>query len=509
LVLILCRIEHHELAISNRGSEDCMSKHILIFSDGTGQVGGIRPDQRLSNVYKMYRAMRPGPDSPIRVEDQVAFYDAGLGAGETGGLTFKRLRNFFAATVGNGIDENIIDCYEAIIAAYEPGDQISLIGFSRGAYTVRCVTNVLNHCGIPTLMPGNTPVPKHGPKLRKIASDAVRYVYNHGAGKDRRDYDSERLRKAKHFRDKYSCNDKDGKDQGNVQPIFVGVFDTVAALGSRKMQWIVFAGLALALGTTFWAMFYDWSLWWQLPLVMLSLVILHWFRVAVTSQFKYIKKAGTTKPCWWKPTSWASIENWHFASWNLKYYDMYLDPDVRFARHAISIDEARKSFPRVGWGKREDYVANSALDPAWMKQVWFAGNHSDIGGSYPENESRLSDIALKWMVDEMRECLRDLKDLTDTQIRDELMVTSPDPLGLQHDEIVRTRDMWPTFVPDFLRQHMTWFTKQRKNKGAALHPTVVERLKADSVRQMGDVAPYRPTTLVDHPDCAEFYKDKS
>lgn len=39
-------------------------KLILIFPDGTGQVGGLRPDQRLSNVYKMYRAMRPDPDSP-------------------------------------------------------------------------------------------------------------------------------------------------------------------------------------------------------------------------------------------------------------------------------------------------------------------------------------------------------------------------------------------------------------------------------------------------------------
>ena len=29
----------------------------------------------------------------------------------------------------------------------------------------------------------------------------------------------------------------------------------------------------------------------------------------------------------------------------------------------------------------------------------FAGNHADIGGSYPEDECRLSDIALGWMVD--------------------------------------------------------------------------------------------------------------
>ena len=40
-----------------------MSRNILIFSDGTGQAGGLTPDQRISNVYKLYRAARVGPDS--------------------------------------------------------------------------------------------------------------------------------------------------------------------------------------------------------------------------------------------------------------------------------------------------------------------------------------------------------------------------------------------------------------------------------------------------------------
>ncbi|MFX0547620.1 T6SS phospholipase effector Tle1-like catalytic domain-containing protein [Roseovarius sp. S1116L3] len=110
-----------------------MPKNILIFSDGTGQIGGVRPDQRLSNVYKMYRAMRPGPSSPINPAEQICFYDPGLGAGEVGGLTLKRIRNVLSAAVGTGIDENVIDCYEKIIANYEPGDRIILIGFSRGA----------------------------------------------------------------------------------------------------------------------------------------------------------------------------------------------------------------------------------------------------------------------------------------------------------------------------------------------------------------------------------------
>ena len=49
-----------------------VAKSVLIFADGTGQIGGLRPDQRLSNVYKMYRAMRPGPSSPISYHDHKA-----------------------------------------------------------------------------------------------------------------------------------------------------------------------------------------------------------------------------------------------------------------------------------------------------------------------------------------------------------------------------------------------------------------------------------------------------
>src|SRR3546814_13639686 len=86
-----------------------MSKTILIFADGTGQLGGIRADQRLSNIYKMYRAMRPGPHSPIRPSEQVAFYDPGLGSGERGTLTPAYVRKVFEAALGTGLDQNIID----------------------------------------------------------------------------------------------------------------------------------------------------------------------------------------------------------------------------------------------------------------------------------------------------------------------------------------------------------------------------------------------------------------
>jgi hypothetical protein len=42
-----------------------MAKNILISADGTGNEGGLLPDESRTNVYKLFRATRTGPDSPI------------------------------------------------------------------------------------------------------------------------------------------------------------------------------------------------------------------------------------------------------------------------------------------------------------------------------------------------------------------------------------------------------------------------------------------------------------
>jgi hypothetical protein len=57
----------------------------------------------------------------------------------------------------------------------------------------------------------------------------------------------------------------------------------------------------------------------------------------------------------------------------------------------------RENFKRVGWSSPRG-TGKDTHGIQWFEQVRFAGNHSDIGGSYPENQSRLSDIALDWML---------------------------------------------------------------------------------------------------------------
>ncbi|WP_281969034.1 T6SS phospholipase effector Tle1-like catalytic domain-containing protein [Roseovarius nanhaiticus] len=474
-----------------------MPKNILIFSDGTGQEGGLRPDQRLSNIYKMYRAMRPGPSSPINPRDQVCFYDAGLGAGEVGGLTLRRIRNNLSAAVGTGIDENVIDCYEKIISYYEPGDRILLFGFSRGAYTVRAVANVMNLCGIPTCMPDGSLIPRHGPRLRKIASDAVNYVYNHGNGysRGREPYYSRREELGRRFRRKYSSfvPDADEDVQGNVQPTFIGVFDTVAALGNGQVT--LAAGIAvtilLALFVAALSLGWPWYLWG--PLLALLGLIGFWYGKLKWSQWKYFSPNEKRPLRLSRISDWPSIWKYgHYAKWNLRNYDKWLDSDVGFARHALAIDEHRKNFPRVKWAMPAEAKKTIGRKPEWLKQVWFAGCHSDVGGSYPEPESRLSDIALQWMLEELNDCVPEVK------TNSEKLFVMPDSTGMQHEE---------TFMFSFGPLKRRWPSEPR-DVGILfpLHPTVVERLQAGPVSHLGEMRSYRPEQLRNHPEARGFYR---
>ena len=476
-----------------------MAKKILIFSDGTGQIGGQKPDQRWSNIYKMYRAMRPGPDSPISYGDQIAYYDPGLGAGETDGAfsSLKRVRNAIEAAVGQGIDENVIDCYIQILSHYQPGDRIFLFGFSRGAYTVRALANVMNLCGVPTKLPNGEDVPKDGPWLRKIAREAVKTIYGHGAGKKRthEQFHPEREEKGRRFRAKYSSAPPPGEPdvQGNVQPDFIGVFDTVAALGNRKVSTLVSIFLLSAM--LLWLV--SISLGWPSGVAngaafFLGLGLFSFINV-VRKQVRYYDPDPDHPLRLYNPFDWLKIlKHTHYAVWNTQHYDRWLDSDVGYARHAMAIDENRRDFPRVKWASTSEVLKNAhKTNPRWLDQKWFAGCHSDIGGSYPETESRLSDIAMDWMVAELKACFPTV------QVRSDQLQTHGDALGLQHEEDV--------FI-DLKLFKIRWARKPRVVENLfSLHPTVIDRLNANSVPHPGSIKPYRPEQLRNHPSASKYY----
>ena len=472
-----------------------MAKNILIYSDGTGQDGGVRPEQRQSNIYKMYRASRVGPDTVIDPREQIAFYDPGLGTqNDAVGLTAlrKRVSKLLASATGRGITTNIADCYEFIINHWEPGDRVWLFGFSRGAYTARCVANVLMLCGVPTRTPTGE-LPRFRSGVREIADRAVLRVYEHGAGRERGRFEAERNELARRFRREFASGDG---DCANVAPYFVGVFDTVASLGAKgPLRWalllmfalIVAAAAGAGAGVLHWALGAPW-----LPsgafATLAAIAIGSW------SYLRTALKVFRPSP---GQTGFGRLPRLHVAQWSGRNFDRLLSKSVRFGRHAIAIDENRADFPRLGWGWGQNVVrptVQGGIEP--LIQMWFAGNHSDIGGSYPEAESRLSDIALSWMVQESTS-------VPDPVMFDaRLLAMHPSPAGLQHDEVATMSDTIRARTPWWLRwltRRWTWPVAQRKLKvDATLHPSVVERSGLPSVAAQGTVGAYRPVALAKH-----------
>lgn len=71
-----------------------------------------------------------------------------------------------------------------------------------------------------------------------------------------------------------------------------------------------------------------------------------------------------------------------YSTWN---------PDVHTVRHAVAIDERRAQYRQNLWRQARGQD---------VRQVWFTGVHSDVGGGYCEQESGLAKIPLSWMVAE-------------------------------------------------------------------------------------------------------------
>lgn len=91
--------------------------------------------------------------------------------------------------------KKIIDCYVALIGVWEPGDRIYLFGFSRGAYTARCLSHVLEVCGIPRNEPSGESISLDPKSLRRVAKEAVSCVYWLGMPRDSAEID----KRAEHF----------------------------------------------------------------------------------------------------------------------------------------------------------------------------------------------------------------------------------------------------------------------------------------------------------------------
>jgi uncharacterized protein (DUF2235 family) len=364
-----------------------MGKNVVVFSDGTGQSGVATDEDTWSNIYKLYRATRVFPDTSVNPIDQVAFYDAGLGSAPIVGGFFARLwrhvHDFVSQATGFGITTNIIDCYDMIIRLWRPGDRIYLLGFSRRAYTVRCLSGVLRLCGVPTKI-GDGPLSYAPPITHAIAKKAVKDVYEFTASWEREKATKRQIQLldirnelAKQFRAYHGSSDTSGDSNGH--PYFIGVFDTVAALTHWGTLLVLILLALLVIASLSYAIWYlhpsygaFYSFWLRALVVTALLVVVAVIAIAATSY----KSAPSVK---------GNGRTAHFEWGRFRFYDRTLPDRVKYGKHAISIDENRASFARVRWGDPgSTRVPRDELGNETFEQLWFAGNHSDIGGSYPD-----------------------------------------------------------------------------------------------------------------------------
>ena len=259
-------------------------RNIVVCCDGTGNQFG----DANSNVVKFYTALEIS-------SDQVAYYHPGVGTmGDPNqqhriGREWSRIKGL---AFGAGFKANVLDAYRYLMETYNDGDRVYLIGFSRGAYTVRALAGLLDGYGL--LCRGNE---GHLPYAWRL----YREQHSKSGRRVRRSINPE-IDAAEAFKETFSHTD--------FKLHFVGVWDTVSSIG-----------------------------WIYTP---------------------------------------------------LRLFNVARNKTIVTGRQAVSIDERRCFYHDNLWGE--------SLPGQDIQQVWFAGVHSDVGGSYPQPTAGLANIALQWML---------------------------------------------------------------------------------------------------------------
>lgn len=288
-------------------------KRLIVLCDGTGQSSYRGEGSFPSNVKTLGDCLAqtytiPGDDDN---HPQVVYYQSGVGTGSAA-LSVQYLAEGF----GLGIDDNILDAYYFLCNNYEEGDEIFLFGFSRGAFTVRIVANLVVRLG---LLHMNASWMIHRAWAQYIKDD------------DSQSFD--------YFLKQLETPGFMGRTR-HTRVKVLGVWDTVGAVG--------------------------------LP-------------------------------------DYEIVERWKLNSRN-EFYDTRLHWGIENVFHALALDEYRLTF-----GPTLFYLPTDDMKPKWFKaqevpgkkekirlrQCWFSGVHSDIGGGYAS--SHQSNITLAWMIDNCKQ----------------------------------------------------------------------------------------------------------
>lgn len=190
-------------------------KRLVFCFDGTWNK--LEPGRATNVVLTAASIERIGRDGV----PQIIHYDEGVGTGD--------LDQFRGGMFGTGLIDNVREAYRFLIFNYDPGDQIYVFGFSRGAYSARTFVGFIRHVG-----------PLQRLHVGRI--DEALDLYEH-----RQKGDDDADAALRDFRARYSgavciggaddtwrCANVEGYAAGSAPQLrvsYLGVWDTVGALG--------------------------------------------------------------------------------------------------------------------------------------------------------------------------------------------------------------------------------------------------------------------------------------
>jgi uncharacterized protein (DUF2235 family) len=332
-------------------------RQLILCCDGTNNT--LTGNVHDTNVLKLIGQLANNDDR------QILYYDPGVGSpdqfpplGMINDLNRHRERVAGMAR-GKGIYENIGEAYQFLIDHYQPGDHIYLFGFSRGAFTARCVAGMVNLFGIVRT------------ECKSLILTLIRIYFSTPSGSVAHVTNPWARNMAQRAADRLRENADAARDTGiDADP---APEDVLRYLARRKARRVTREEAADQVRSAFTsphgreAFVHFVGVWDTVESVGIPLLS----KRTITSDGATADKRG-----------------------------------LRHIRHAVSMDEHRMSFePRLYWD--EEYTKPDAQEPSnarSLRQRWFRGVHSDVGGGYDTNEAGLSDQAYRWMLGEAVGC---------------------------------------------------------------------------------------------------------
>jgi uncharacterized protein (DUF2235 family) len=304
-------------------------KSIFVFLDGTA-------NNRTSstNVWRLYEMI-----TKINDPQMTGFYIEGVGSAEdpldTGHLG--QVQEILELGLGKNMQDRILKGYEFIARNYNPGDDVYIFGFSRGAHQARSLAGLIAYSGVPKLSDEDR-------KQLAIDKDYLKKIGNDILELTKKKIDEDYLDEWKSWNSSQApllaeeiknkkINGKKGREMLSAEVAFLGVWDTVPGSSLKSYE--------------------------------------------ICKEHKgFIKR----------------LFNWVPGVDRGERYKTDSYPPIRRIAHAVSLDEKRSKFSPI--------LVCKAIDnpnPTNLNEQWFPGAHADVGGGYDDSDE-LPSITLNWMI---------------------------------------------------------------------------------------------------------------